>query len=170
VSPSRKASNLLLRDWGKDITGHVLSIGSGTDEDKQGGHYRDYFPKAESYTTSEPKPSQHCDLVLDVRDLGVSQCLVGKYDALFCSGVLEHVDDIFQAVVQFDLLLRPGGILLVGVPFNQPSHRAPQDFWRFTEDGLKYLLGRRSFEVLSVVAIGNAAYPTSYWAKARKPA
>ena len=38
-----------------------------------------------------------------------------------------------------------GGTFLVGVPFAQPIHRAPQDFWRFTEYGIRYLL--RAFAI-----------------------
>jgi SAM-dependent methyltransferase len=164
VSPSRKASNVLLREWGKDITGHVLSIGSGTDEDKQGGHYRDYFPKATSYITSEPEPSLHCDMVLDVRKL--PEDMGNTFNAVLCSGVLEHVDDLFDAVFECRRVLVEGGLFLVGFPLNQPPHRMPQDFWRFTESAIRYLCDEL-FYVESLVPIGDPAYPTTYWVKAR---
>ena len=164
MSPSRKASNALLRQWGAEVTGHVLSIGSGTDEDKQGGHYRDYFPRATSYTTSEPGPSQHCDLVLDVRDM---PSIPGEYfGAVFCSGVLEHVDDIYTAIRECRRVLKPSGMFLVGFPLNQPPHRMPQDFWRFTESGVRYIL-RHGFEIEELVTIGDPSYPTTYMVKAR---
>ena len=164
MSPSRKASNALLRTWGQDVTGHVLSIGSGTDQDKQGGHYRDYFPQSQSYTTSEPVESPHCDLVVDVRRM--PQFTDGTFGAIFCSGVLEHVDDVWAAVDECWRILKQDGLFLVGVPFNQPPHRAPQDFWRFTKDGVRFLL--RAFNIDDFRAIGDPAYPTTFWAKARK--
>ena len=164
MSPSRKASNALLRQWAAEVTGHVLSIGSGTDEDKQGGHYRDYFSKAESYTTSEPGPSPHCDRVLDVRELEIDGQSV---DAILCFGVLEHVDYVQEATDSCYRALKHGGLFLAGFPFNQPQHRAPQDFWRFTEFGIRFLL-RRLFDIEELHAIGDPAYPTTYLVKARK--
>jgi SAM-dependent methyltransferase len=162
VSPERHASNVLLRRWAATITGDVLSIGSSTDQDGAGGTYRSYFAAASSYTTSEVKPG--CDLVLDVRNM--TSIADGRYDALFVSGVLEHVDDVWSAVRECGRILKRGGWLLLGVPFWQPIHRAPQDFWRFTEYALRYLL--RGFVIDDLVAIGPSLSPGSYWVKAFK--
>lgn len=165
MSPERAASNVLLKSWGQSVTGAVLSIGSAKDEDGQGGHYRDYFPKVTSYTTSEITANQWCDLVLDVRSMPAVAS--GSYDAVFCSGVLEHVDDCHGAVSECYRILRDGGLFLVGVPFQQRLHRAPHDFWRFTEYGVRYLL--RAFTVEDVKALGGSDhFPATYWAKARK--
>jgi len=163
ASLERQTSNALLAGWCQAITGDVLSIGSGQDADKQGRKYRDYFTWAASYATSEIVPG--CDLRLDVRRM--PEVPSASYDAVFCSGVLVHVDDIGAAVAECHRVLRPGGWFLVGVPFNQPIHRAPLDFWRFTEYGLRWLL--RAFRVDDVQAIGSdPKSPASYWVRARK--
>lgn len=165
MSPARAASNALLREWGQSIMGEVLSIGSSTDEDGAGGHYRDYFPRASRYLTSEPAPYPGCDLVLDVRDL--RSLHTDSLGTIFCSGVLEHVDDIYAAVRECYRVLAPGGTFLVGVPFQQPLHRAPQDFWRLTEFGLRFLL--RPFATIEIQAIGDdPLFPVTYWARALK--
>lgn len=164
MSPGRAESNALLREWCPEITGVVLSLGSSSDSDGDGRSYRDYFTKATRYYTSEPEPDDRCDLVVDIRDLS---SLTIRVDALFCSGVLEHVDDVFRAVEQCFSVLNTGGVLLAGVPFWQPIHRAPQDFWRFTEFGVRYLL--RAFQVLELRAIGDPKQPSAYWVKAVKP-
>jgi SAM-dependent methyltransferase len=162
ASLERRISNALLEDWCADVTGRVLSIGSGDDTDKQGRRYRDYFPRASSYVTSDTVPG--CDRTLDVRRLDVPDA---SCDVLFVSGVLEHVDDLAAAVSECYRVLTPGGVLLVGVPFSQPIHRAPLDFWRFTEYGVRWLL--RAFHVQDVRAIGGEAKsPAAYWARARK--
>lgn len=162
-SPARQDSNALLREWGASVTGRVLSLGSSSDQDGMGASYRSYFTHAMSYETSEPAPG--CDLVLDAR--AMPSVPDGTYDAVFCSGVLEHVDDCHGAVRECHRILTSGGVFLVGVPFQQPIHRAPQDFWRFTEYGLRYLL--RAFQIEALVAIGEPAFPTTYWVKAIKP-
>lgn len=165
MSPGRAQSNAILCEWCKDITGTVLSIGSSSDQDGEGGRYRDYFKAAAHYLTSEPTPSA-CDLVLDVRAMDAADASV---DAIFCSGVLEHVDDCHAAVRECFRVLRPGGTFLVGVPFAQPIHRAPQDFWRFTEHGVRFLLRAFAIEDLRVIGLDPLS-PSAYWVRARKAA
>jgi len=162
MSPERKASNALLKRWAATITGDVLSIGSSTDQDGAEKHYRDYFTAATSYTTSEVMPG--CDLVLDVRSMPT--VADESYDAVFVSGVLEHVDDLWAAVRECYRIVKRGGLLLLGVPFRQKIHRAPQDFWRFTEYAVRYLL--KACVIEELVTIGDPLSPAAYWVKARR--
>ena len=164
ASLERVESNTLLRQWCAPVTGRVLSIGSGGDLDKQGQRYRDYFSGASVYITSDIEGVSGCDLTLDVRALALPN---DSFDAVFLSGVLEHVDNIHLAIAECYRVLSPGGTILVGVPFAQPIHRAPLDFWRFTEYGLRWLL--RRFVVEDVCAMGpDPKSPLAYWARARK--
>lgn len=166
MSPGRAQSNALLRTWCAEVTGSVLSLGSSSDSDGAGGRYRDYFPKADRYVTSEPEADSRCDLILDARQM--PEIRDATVDAIFCSGVLEHIDDCHAAVSECRRVLRPGGLFLVGVPFAQPLHRMPQDFWRFTESGVRVLL--RRFTIEEIVPIGeDPKAPTAYWARAKKP-
>jgi len=166
MSRARTLSDQVLARWAPTVTGDVLSIGSQADRDGGGKQYRAYFARARSYTTSEVSPGLGTDLVLDVRAMPAIPD--ASYDAVFCSGVLEHVDDCQAAVQECARILRPGGLFLVGVPFQQRIHRAPQDFWRFTEHGIRYLL--RAFAIEAIEAIGpDAKFPWTYWVCARKP-
>ena len=166
MSKARSLSDALLKGWLAGVTGDVLSIGSANDRDGAGRPYRAYFRSAASYTTSEVEPTPGCDLVLDVR--AMPEIPDGRYDALFVSGVLEHVDDCHGAVAECRRILKPGGLFFVGVPFQQRIHRAPQDFWRFTAYGLAFLL--RHFDVEAVAPLGDdPKFPWTYWARARKP-
>ena len=85
---------------------------------------------------------------------------------MFCSGVLEHVDEPWAAVAECYRIVKTGGTFLVGVPFQQPLHRVPFDYWRFTEFGVRQLL--RAFRVDDLRAIGDPLFPTTYWTKAVK--
>jgi SAM-dependent methyltransferase len=165
ASQARARSDVLLAAWCRAVTGDVLSIGSQDDRDGRGQLYRDYFASARSYTTSEVTPRPGCDRVLDVR--AMPEVADASYDAVFCSGVLEHVDDVWAAVRECERILRPGGVFLVGVPFQQRIHCAPGDFWRFTAYGVRYLL--RDFDLEALEAIGDdPKFPWTYWARARK--
>lgn len=164
MSPARQESNAILKNWGATITGDVLSLGSSTDSDGDGQTYRSYFPNATRYRTSEPEPYLGCDLVLDARHM--PEISTASIDCIFCSGVLEHVDDVRAAVGECRRVLKTGGSFLVGVPFDQPVHRAPQDFWRFTEYGVRYLL--KAFQIRDLRTIGNPKHPSAYWVWAVK--
>lgn len=165
ISEERLASNRILLEWGPRVTGAVLSVGSGGDIDKQGRYYRGYFSAASSYVTSDVNELYESDMVLDIRRVPLS--MTETFDAVFCSGVLEHVDEVYEAVEGIYRILKPGGALLVGVPFKQPMHRAPNDFWRFTEYGIRYLL--RDFKIEDFRTVGDdPAFPIAYWLFARK--
>lgn len=167
ASQSRQESNNWLKYHAADIEGRVLSIGSDTDEDSNGGQYRDYFKKCSSYTTSEATSEFNVDLVIDVRSM--PQIRDNSFDCIFCSGVLEHVDDYQAGLKEIARILRQNGILLLGLPFRQAIHMAPNDYWRFTEHGLRYML-RDNYEILELKSVDNSVpdFPAAYWLKARK--
>jgi hypothetical protein len=167
VGPSkgRVESNAWLRRAAAGIGGDVLSIGSRDDRDGEGGFYRGYFSSAKSYTTSDI--SGPVDLCLDVRRMaGVTD---GRFACVFCSGVLEHVDDFKAGLAELTRVLLPGGTLLLGVPFRQAIHDAPIDFWRFTKYAIEYLL-KGHYKVLEIkeIDITENNFPVAYWVKAEK--
>jgi SAM-dependent methyltransferase len=167
-SRARKESNEWLRDHCRDIQGKVLSIGSGNDADGEGDYYRNYYPLASSYTTSEVSDEFDCDLTLDVRSM--AEIEDATYDCIFCSGVLEHVDDYKAALDELARILKTGGILLLGIPFRQAIHMDRQDFWRFTIYGIQYLL-KDLYEIIDITPIDSKKlmdFPAAYWVHANK--
>jgi SAM-dependent methyltransferase len=78
-----------------------------------------------------------------------------SFDLVICEQVLEHVPDLFTAVKNLFALCRPGGLLLVSTPFLLRIHGTPDDFWRFTPNGLKQLLEQGGFDVKWVRSWGN---------------
>lgn len=165
---ARRRSDAILATLAREIAGDVLAIGSHDDRDGAGRPYRSYFTAARSYTTSDIVPRPDCDRVLDVRRM--PEVADGSYDCLVLAFVLEHVDDVGAAVAECARILRPGGVLLVGVPFQYRLHAVAtdSDFWRFTEFGLRYLL--RAWTVEALEAIGDdRAFPWTYLCRARKP-
>lgn len=167
ASKTRKESNAWLNSHASDIEGHVLSIGSGDDKDGQGRYYRDYFKNASSYITSEVTSGLKCDMVIDVRSMPEIQSK--SLECVFCSGVLEHVDNYLAALAEITRILKPGGILLLGLPFRQGIHLAPYDYWRFTEHGIRHLL-KDDYEIIDLAAMDKSVtdFPAAYWVKAKK--
>jgi SAM-dependent methyltransferase len=78
-----------------------------------------------------------------------------RADVVICEQVLEHLPDPLMAASNLFHMLPPGGHAVVSVPFLVKIHREPGDFWRFSADGLRLLLGKVGFEVLSTGDWGN---------------
>lgn len=76
-------------------------------------------------------------------------------DLVLCSEVLEHVSEPGIFLSEMYRCLRPGGRVLLTVPFAARWHFIPYDYWRYTPAGLKQLLTRASFQKVVVHARGN---------------
>ena len=77
------------------------------------------------------------DLVADAHDLGMidDDCI----DCVIAANVLEHVERPHDCVDEFFRILKPGGIVYIDTPFIFPFHAAPNDFCRFSHNGLEVL-------------------------------
>jgi SAM-dependent methyltransferase len=63
--------------------------------------------------------------------------------------VLEHVQAPERAIAEIHRVLAPGGRLVLSTPFVFEIHEAPDDYYRFTEHGLRHLL--REFGSCTIV-------------------
>ena len=79
-----------------------------------------------------------------------------RFDAVFSSQVLEHVPDIDVSLAELCRVLKPGGQLLVTLPFVWCEHEQPHDFRRYTTFGVAALLGRHGFVDIEVDRSGRA--------------
>ena len=61
-------------------------------------------------------------------------------DAAICDNVLEHVRDPKKVVAEMLRVLKKGGLVYVAIPFVIPYHSSPDDFYRWSEAGLRELL------------------------------
>jgi hypothetical protein len=128
----RQWSNEQLRRCGALFGGAVVNVSGWRDEDKQGGHYRDYFPNATSYAVTNFTYHQQNtagELFLDLT-APLPLELVDKFDVVFNHTVLEHIYECRVAFANLCKLSRD--IVIVVVPFLQPYHAPYGDFWRFT--------------------------------------
>ncbi len=83
-------------------------------------------------------------------------------DIILCTETLEHVPDPSVFLAEAARCLRPGGRLVLTVPFAARWHYIPHDYWRFTPSGLERLLGEAGFVEIGVFARGNAVTVACY--------
>jgi SAM-dependent methyltransferase len=111
----------------------VLDLGCGD------APYAPLFAHGVSYVSVDRERKYPVRTVADfVRELPFGD---GSFDAVLCSQVLEHVPDPVLVVGEIYRVLKAGGIGFVSVPFAWEVHHYPQDWHRFTLDGLRELLG-----------------------------
>lgn len=72
------------------------------------------------------------------------------FDVVICAELLEHVQDPPQVLAEAQRVLRPGGVLLITVPFLYRVHGDPCDFGRYTEHYWHVHLERLGFGSLTI--------------------
>ncbi len=87
-------------------------------------------------------------------------------DVVLCTEALEHVLEPRELLAEAHAALRPGGRLLLTVPFAARWHFVPHDYWRFTPSSLKHLLEEAGFRKVVVLARGNELTVACYKAMA----
>jgi SAM-dependent methyltransferase len=139
--------------------GHARILDIGAGQVVQKNHRAGFHDLAMSYArlmakqeyigleiTSEAEPT----VVGDAHHLPFADATM---DGVLMVSVLEHLCDPIRAVEQVYRVLKPGGIFFSYAPFYHPYHGSPQDYFRFTQEGYRYLL--RSFPEVQFVSGGN---------------
>ncbi len=171
----RNASNAVLREICPLFQGHVVNVSGFMDEDKEGGHYKDYFPNAASYTITNYAGSAE---VGDGAPGSIYFDLVGpamtemdkRFDTAICHTVLEHIQDIPAAFANLSFITKE--TLIIVVPFVQDEHYSPGifgDYWRYTPLGLKELYAQHGFEMKYLYANDTPWYPVYLTAVGVRP-
>jgi SAM-dependent methyltransferase len=69
--------------------------------------------------------------------------------------VLEHLRSPEAAIKEAARILKTGGRLILQVPFMYPVHDAPNDYQRWTRDGLHQLMTQNGFKVAEFTSRGH---------------
>lgn len=135
----------------------VLEVGSRNIN----GSVRPLFPKPYKGLDMEPGPG--VDVVDDILTV---EGLEG-FNTVVCCETLEHITEPWTAIERMYAALDPGGLVILTTVFSFPIHECPEDFWRFTPDGLRYLLERAGFYEIRIDSQGEG--PVGVFAVGRKP-
>ncbi|HWM90792.1 MAG TPA: methyltransferase domain-containing protein [Thermoanaerobaculia bacterium] len=90
-------------------------------------------------------------LVADALSLPVADA---SQDLVVAEMVLEHLMDPGRGAAELQRVCRPGGLILIKVPFCFPWHGIPIDFFRITPSGVRAL-----FRATDVVHLGRCMGP-----------
>ncbi|HKF68571.1 MAG TPA: methyltransferase domain-containing protein, partial [Vicinamibacterales bacterium] len=77
------------------------------------------------------------------------------FDSALCTEVLEHLPEPGRCLDEIRRVVKPGGMVLFTVPMTMYTHSEPYDFYRYTEYGLRYLLEKHGFEIVTLRRLGG---------------
>jgi SAM-dependent methyltransferase len=83
-------------------------------------------------------------------------------DVVLATETLEHVPEPAVFLAEARRVLRPGGRIVLTVPFAARWHYIPHDYWRFTPSSLRNLLEQAQFGDTVVHARGNEVTVACY--------
>ncbi|MBO9573595.1 MAG: class I SAM-dependent methyltransferase [Chitinophagaceae bacterium] len=147
----RKALYLKIKQTAPSLSGILLDFGCGRKP------YEDLFT-VEKYigVDMEQTGHEHTLSKVDVYYDGKTIPFENEYfDSVFCSEVFEHIFNIEEILQEVSRVLKPGGKMLVTVPFCWNEHEIPYDFGRYTSFGIKHVLSKAGFEILEYHKTGN---------------
>jgi SAM-dependent methyltransferase len=135
------------------VTGDVLDVGCGIQP------YRKLFTSKVNYRGIDIKESNsqfgyqtpdtiyYSGKIWPIKDQTV--------DFILSTETIEHVDDPARFLKEAFRVLRPGGQILMTVPFAARWHFIPYDYWRYTPSSLDLLLENAGFTDNRIYARGN---------------
>lgn len=148
-------------------TGLVLDVGCGHQP------YRDFVlsSPARRYVGIDFPTGKYgapC-LAWDGRSLPVAS---DRADTVLLTEVLEHTGDATAVLTEVARVLRPGGRVLITVPFVWPLHDMPHDEYRYTPTSLKRIVTEAGLDLERLESLGGidaaAVQTLALWA-ARRP-
>jgi SAM-dependent methyltransferase len=136
-----------VRSMAPGITGDVLDFGCGSKP------YESLFINASSYVGADIEVSGHdhkrsrIDVYYDGKTLPFPD---RHFDAVVSFEVFEHVFNLDEVLEEIRRVLKPGGQLLITIPFAWDEHEIPYDFARYTSFGIRHVLVKSGFEVVEI--------------------
>ena len=140
---ARKGLYEAVRDLSGQVTGRVLDVGCGSKP------YEKLFAAAEyvglEIDTPENRARKRADVYYDGTTFPFES---ESFDSIVCNQVLEHVFDPDRLLGEARRVLKPGGRMLLTVPFAWDEHEQPHDYARYASFGLFALLREAGFEII----------------------
>lgn len=103
---------------------------------------------AGQWTGIDMQPGLGVDRVADIHDLPAEW--KGRFSGVLCSEVLEHVARPWVALPKLSEVIRPGGWMVVTTLTTFHIHGYPDDYYRYTESGLRLLLSDAGFTDIEI--------------------
>jgi SAM-dependent methyltransferase len=149
INPFFFARMNLFRNIKRNATfmkGRVLDVGCGKKP------YKSLFRNVDEYIGMdiENPGHDHSNESIDVfYDGEIFPFPDQSFDSVLTNQVLEHVFNPLDFMNEISRVLKPGGHLLLTVPFAWDEHEQPYDFARYSSFGIAHLLENNGFTIVN---------------------
>lgn len=150
--PDKGTTRRIISDWFIEhrslIMPHVLEVGSARPADAWWADLRSQLGgiSKDEWTGVDMQDSECTDIVQDLTKPDQDVFPLAFFGSCVCAEVLEHVTKPDKLLFHVWNYLRPGAWIVITSPFAFPVHGFPNDYWRFTPEGMKLLLNDAGFE------------------------
>jgi SAM-dependent methyltransferase len=123
------------------ITGKVLDFGCGTKPFEQLFAVSEYI----GLEHEKSKENTKADFFYDGKHFPFDD---NSFDSVLSTQVLEHVPNPMEILNEIARVLKPGGYVMVSVPFSQEEHEVPYDFYRFSSYAIADMFNNADLKII----------------------
>lgn len=137
----------------KALQGEVLDVGAGN------APWKSYLSPEAKYVGLDIDRAAEFNMRPDADIVyyagGTFPFAEDRFACVLCVEVLEHVPDTRAFLAEIHRCLRPGGQLVMTIPWSARRHHIPHDYFRFTPEALAMLLREQGMEDIDIFERGN---------------
>lgn len=157
-------SRQLLKNSSQYIKGRVIDLGCGEKENKHKSLILN-LPGIESYTGVDFYTD--ADIKADLNEkLPINN---GQYDTAICFLPLDYLKEPQNFLNESFRILKSGGYLLLTASWIYPYHPEPEDYFRFSDNALRYMLRKSGFQIESISPLGGKGQIISVFLRTKFP-
>lgn len=131
------------------LEGDVLDLG-GT----RGAYYHELLVKSGNITLVNIDETTKPDIVFDLDTTALLPSNDRQYDGVLLINVLEHIYHYEHLLKESFRVMKPGGTMVIVVPFLHQVHGSPHDYFRYTKEALAMVLYKAGFTGITIREIG----------------
>lgn len=153
INPYYLVYKPLIRELNNAISNHakgrVLDVGCGNKP------YAKFFQgKCSEYIGCDIVQSSLnvVDVICEATNIPLKD---SSFDTIFCTQVIEHVDDHNKLLSEMFRLLKPNGYVILSGPMYWHLHEEPHDYFRFTKYGFKFAFEKQGFNAVEIIPNGG---------------
>lgn len=146
---ARTLFNLEISKRVKNIGGIVIDLGGG----ESPSYERFWHIKPEKFIRVDINEKAKPDVIADLNNsLPFSDNFA---DTVFLFNAIYILEDPVKTLLEINRILKPGGRLFITSPFIFNEAKEPNDYWRFTSEGLEKILKEVGFNEILIKPVGE---------------
>ena len=129
------------------LKGKVLDFGCGNKP------FKELIPAEEYIGVDYNAEGKDVDIVYNGIKLPFDD---NTFDSIISTEVFEHIFNLNDIIKELHRVLKPGGNMLITIPFAWEEHDMPFDYARYTTKGIENILTKAGFKIINQDRSGNS--------------